>query len=78
MIVLLSNVIVCNSLPPSHFLFLQPQADQLTEEQIAGRNTRSLSTFLPLIHCYWLLFHHFHNMLFQKKEKKKSFPSSDT
>uniref|UniRef100_A0A671VGS8 EF-hand domain-containing protein n=2 Tax=Sparus aurata TaxID=8175 RepID=A0A671VGS8_SPAAU len=35
MSVLLSNFIVCNSLPPSHFLFLQPQADQLTEEQIA-------------------------------------------
>lgn len=69
MSVLLSNFIVCNSLPPSHFLFLQPQADQLTEEQIAGRNTKSLSTLLPLIHIYWLLFDHFHNM-FKKKRKK--------
>lgn len=44
----MSKSIVCNPLPPSRFF--QPQADQLTEEQIAGRNTKIYVPVLPLLH----------------------------
>lgn len=56
----MSKSIVCNPLPPSRFF--QPQADQLTEEQIAGRNAKIFVPIVPLLaksfHIYHLQLDH--------------------